>query len=428
MTPTNRSQTYVSVVAKELGDKVHLNKEVASIQRKLNEKSGRYSITVTDQHGNNSEFDSVVFACHPDQALRILGQNASANETKWLSSFKYAVNDTYLHSDQTLMPKNPDAWTSWNYIGTESSKSAEVSRPVFVTYWLNKLQNLDHPRNIFVSLNPTRLPDPQKTFQCIKYAHPQYSLDAVKAQRGVACMQGELATYFCGAWMGFGFHEDGFRSGIEVAMAISGVPVPWVAKWGQQKMIPAPKMALLRTKHKASFSNVIYTLFRPLQWSMEIVFQRSVLSFFNKSFEKGKLTIILPNKQIVTYTGKNPNSAGEDVSIAVHSNWFFVRLALEADIGLAQSYICGEWEIVNTGPHSDGLTRFLQLLIDQMPNGKTKTSGGLDVSNMLSAWFGSAFNALWFHMTMDNTIVNSRSNIHAVSLFTLARLQSDIFP
>lgn len=373
-------------------------------------------------------------ACHPDQALRILGSEATENERNHLGAFRYAPNDTYLHWDEDLMPKNKAAWTSWNYLGESAHNQKKapktaageeqdhLQRPVFVTYWLNKLQGLTHPtnKNILVSLNPTTPPAPEKTWQKIHYAHPQYSLEAIAAQRGVASMQGECNTYFCGAWMGYGFHEDGFRSGIEVAMAVSGVPVPWVAKWGHQSMIPAPKMALQQQQQSnGSLLNQLITL--PLRASFEHLCQSQVLSFLRQGFDKGQLIFLLPDGSREVLQGANYDAQQQQASVTVrvHQRWFFVRLALEADLGMARSYIAGEWEVEDTGPHADGLTRLLQLLLDNMPTGKTKVAGGFDAAQMVTAWAGSAFNALWFKLTMDNTIANSRSNIHAVSFAAL---------
>ena len=141
--------------------------------------------------------------------------------------------------------------------------------------------------------------------------------------------------------------------------------------------------------------------------------QNQILSFLSKALEKGQLTIILPDKKSFTY-GTEAEGC-QTVTICVYKMNFFVRLALEADLGLAKSYVAGEWEVLNTGPYSNGLTKFLQLLIDNMPNGKTKTKGGLDAAELLTAWAGSLVNSLWHRFAMDNSIVNSRSNVHAVS-------------
>jgi predicted NAD/FAD-binding protein len=151
---------------------------------------------VVDQNGTSSTFEAVVFACHPDQALEILSTSATEEEREVLGAFKYSPNDTYVHTDAALMPKSRAAWTSWNYMGT--TKSDGLQKPVYVTYWLNKLQRLNHPRDIFVSLNPSTPPAPDKVLSRINYAHPQYTTKSVQAQRKVVDLQGKNGTYYCG--------------------------------------------------------------------------------------------------------------------------------------------------------------------------------------------------------------------------------------
>ena len=125
-----------------------------------------------------------MFACHPDQILTVLGDSASAEESKALGMFNYRANDTYVHWDDSLMPKAKSAWTSWNYIGslptTNTSKNSSSSeKPVFVTYWINKLQHIEHSKNLFVSLNPHVPPAADKTFVKLNYSHPQYTIESM---------------------------------------------------------------------------------------------------------------------------------------------------------------------------------------------------------------------------------------------------------
>ena len=171
----------------------------------LDPVTGADIITAVESNGDVSTYDNVVFACHPDQALEILGADATAQEKEVIGCFKYSPNNTYVHTDKALMPKAKSAWTSWNYIGKSNTSGAE--KPVFVTYWLNKLQKLNHPQDIFVSLNPSTPPAEDKILKKMVYTHPQYTQDSVKAQRRVVDLQGDRGTYFCGAWMGYGFHE-----------------------------------------------------------------------------------------------------------------------------------------------------------------------------------------------------------------------------
>lgn len=199
-TPVNRSKEYVEKIQATLGpDRVKLNKRVVSVSRTVDATTGKVTVYVTDSTGVTETCDAIIFACHPDQALAILDKDADAEERNRLSSFKYSVNDTYVHSDLNLMPRSKTAWTCWNYMSVSNNQMpVDSHQPVYVSYWLNKLQHLKHPRNIFVSLNPTYPPAVDKTFARIAYSHPQYTAESVKAQRLVAQKQGHKGTFFCG--------------------------------------------------------------------------------------------------------------------------------------------------------------------------------------------------------------------------------------
>ena len=116
-TPARRSQQYVSVIASELGERLKVDHAVQSIQRTSDPATGNTTVRIIDSHGREHIFKRVVFACHPDQILKILGKDATAKEVEVLSAFRYADNDTYVHTDESLMPRARSAWTSWNYIG-----------------------------------------------------------------------------------------------------------------------------------------------------------------------------------------------------------------------------------------------------------------------------------------------------------------------
>ena len=307
-----------------------------------------------------------------------------------------------------------------------------------MTYWLNKLQNLKHPRNIFVSLNPDRAPKSGTILKRLNYSHPQYSVESVAAQKVVASMQGRAGTYYCGAWMGYGFHEDGFRSGLEVAMAASGLAVPWLAKIQRQLkqlqlspcvspvpavLIPGEPEAAAVIPRSGGVGSAIVNFFAailaPARRSLEGFCQGQVLAFLSSGLRKGKLSILLADGRELTYSGGIPTAEKERVVIRVLKPWFFVRLALEADIGMARSYIAKEWDVVESAKaiSGDGLTRFLELLIDNIPKGSS-SQGGFDVNRLATAWVGTVVNWLWYRFSLDNSISNSRSNIHAVRVFS----------
>lgn len=401
-----RSKAYVSAICEELGDGVVKNKKVVAIQRASN-GDGKLHITVTCHDGDRYAFDTIVFACHPDQALKILADNATPLERNNLRCFTYSNNDTYVHSDLTLMPKCRYAWASWNYIGRSKGQSNE--RPVFVSYWLNKLQSLKHSNEIIVSLNPFNAPSPEKTYARILYEHPQYTSESVAAQERVKLMNGQNNTYFCGAWLGYGFHEDGCRAGIEVATAITGKAVPWATEVKHEQQVMKANM----NKMTSWYGAFVGMFTRPLIWILEEVCRSQILTFMSKGIRRGRITFITSSGRRFTF-GSITKPEDEEVTVLVYKSWFWVRVALEADLGLARSYIAGEWAVQHSGPHFDGLTKLLRILLDNMPTGKTHTSGGIDVAKLTSAWVGSALNWVWYRLTMDNSISNSRSNIHAV--------------
>ncbi|KAJ1431998.1 Mycolic acid cyclopropane synthetase-domain-containing protein [Ochromonadaceae sp. CCMP2298] len=443
MTPKNRSQEYVKKVVAELGPRLHTGKKIVEFHRNPVQPppDNAHRITVTCSDGKTEQFDEVIFACHPDQALEVLGAAASDDERLYLGAFHYANNDTYVHCDEALMPKSKAAWTSWNYI--TKTGATDKAKPVFVTYWLNKLQSLEHKKPILVSLTPAPKPAADKIFARFDYAHPQYTVQAVKAQRRVAQMQGANGTYFCGAWMGYGFHEDGFRSGLEVAVAVSGKPLPWADKLASLKEEEAEDCAVVPAAPapRGLFAFLRSLVRRPLLWAFETLCTREVLKFLAKALQRGRLSILLPNGWTYKINGSQQSTLGygaggkgvgaegalvlstptlqamrsSECRLRVRNNWFFVRLALEADLGMARSYIAGEWDVVSSKNKdaNDGLVTYLLLLIDNMPTGKVATKGGMDARDMASAWAGSFFNNLWFKLIMDNTIANSRSNIHA---------------
>jgi uncharacterized protein len=166
-----------------------------------------------------------VIGAHSDQALAMLA-DPSDDERDILASIGYAPNLVYLHRDPRLMPKRKHAWASWNFLRWQ--REGSPVNDVAVTYWMNRLQAIDEHKPLFVSLNPPFEPDPALTFGRYACDHPQYTAKAFAAQRRIGEIQGQRRTWFCGAWTGYGFHEDGLRSGLAVAENL-GAPVPWRA-------------------------------------------------------------------------------------------------------------------------------------------------------------------------------------------------------
>ncbi len=175
-------------------------------------------------HGEGEErFDAVVCASHADQTLAMLTE-VDEHERRVLAAIPYADNVAYLHTDETLLPKRRRAWSSWNYTAASDAISDER---IAVTYWMNRLQHIDGETNYLVSLNPPRVPADDKILYRTVYEHPQFGAESVAAQALLPTIQGKRRTWFCGAWTGYGFHEDGLKSALRVAAAFGCKPA-WI--------------------------------------------------------------------------------------------------------------------------------------------------------------------------------------------------------
>jgi uncharacterized protein len=163
-------------------------------------------------------FQAVLFACHSDQALALLGGEASADEREVLGAIRYQPNVAVLHTDTSVLPANARAWAAWNY--ERSPQASRESAQVCLHYLLNRLQPLPVSQPVVVSLNPQTAIDPRHTVGRYEYAHPVFDLAAIRAQARVPALQGRHHTYFAGAWTGYGFHEDGLKSGLRAAQAL----------------------------------------------------------------------------------------------------------------------------------------------------------------------------------------------------------------
>jgi len=211
------SQRYVEKLTASFRDRIRLGCAVTAIERTP------HGVVVHDSHGKSDSYDHVVIASHSDQALAMLS-DADDRERAILSAIRYSPNTIYLHRDPALMPKRRHAWASWNFL--RWPRQAGVDNDVSVTYWMNELQGIDHDKPLFVSLNPPVAPDLALTFGKYRCEHPQYNAAAFAAQKRLPEIQGRRHTWFCGAWTGYGFHEDGLRSGLAVAEALGAV-APW---------------------------------------------------------------------------------------------------------------------------------------------------------------------------------------------------------
>ena len=200
------SKNYVQKIVADVRDK-RLNTPVSLIER---DESGVR--IVTQDHAER--FDEVVICTHSDQALRMLRVPTPA-EQKYLSAIPYQDNVAVLHTDESVLPSRRKAWAAWNY--ERAADEGQESARVCLHYLLNKLQPLPYEQAVVVSLNPTKPIDPNKIIAAIDYAHPVFDLAAIDAQQHLHEIQGQQHTWFAGAWMGYGFHEDGLKAGLGVA-------------------------------------------------------------------------------------------------------------------------------------------------------------------------------------------------------------------
>ena len=207
------SREYVKKIQSLLKGKIYTNAKVNKISK------SKEGIRVHYQDGIKT-FDKVILACHADQSSEILIENFS-EEANLLKDFKYQKNTSILHSDINFMPKRKSVWSSWNYI-TETGNSGNLS----ITYWMNELQGINSPKPILLSLNPKILPNPDLIYGQYSYSHPILDNNAINIQKKLSSIQAKNDLWFCGAWSGFGFHEDGVKSAVEIANS-HNIDLPW---------------------------------------------------------------------------------------------------------------------------------------------------------------------------------------------------------
>lgn len=204
---TGGSDRYVQAMTANWPVQVRLNSVVQSVQRTAT------SVHIKTAEGDHS-FDHVVLACHSDQALALLA-DPSAAEQAVLGAIAYQHNDVVLHTDARVLPRHKKAWAAWN-----AQVADDASAACSVSYCMNVLQSIQSPEPFVVSLNRSDAIDPDRVIARMDYQHPVYTHASVAAQAQRAQINGHNRTWYCGAYWGFGFHEDGLRSGVEVAQAL----------------------------------------------------------------------------------------------------------------------------------------------------------------------------------------------------------------
>ncbi len=216
-TVTGGSQEYVARLTQSFASRIRSHCGAVSVMRDA------HGASVLDSEGSREAFDHVVFASHGDESLRLLA-DADGQERAVLSAFRYQKNTAVLHRDAAVMPKRKRCWASWNYVSDGNLSDPALS----VTYWMNLLQGISNDTPLFVTLNPKTPIDPGKIFDSHEFEHPVFDHGAIAAQSQVQAMQGRRRTWFCGAHLRHGFHEDGLASAVHVARLL-GCETPWQA-------------------------------------------------------------------------------------------------------------------------------------------------------------------------------------------------------
>ncbi len=209
------SRTYVEKLIAALGTRAVCNAQAV----RVNALPAGPEITFAD--GTRAQFDEVVLATHAPTSMALL-ENPTEQARSILSGFRVSKNEAVLHSDASLMPRRKKVWSSWNFLTDDTSD--DPSRPAPVTYWMNRLQSIPQDTQLYVSLNPHKTPDPALVHRSFRYDHPVFEAHTFELQNQVDHIQGQNGIWYAGAWLGYGFHEDGLRSGLRVASALGANP------------------------------------------------------------------------------------------------------------------------------------------------------------------------------------------------------------
>ncbi|GKD42099.1 cyclopropane-fatty-acyl-phospholipid synthase, partial [Tanacetum coccineum] len=364
-----RSQAYVKRVREELenrGCQIRTGRGVQSVSQ----LDGGCLITCED--GSEERFSGCILATHAPDTLKMLGEQATHDETRILGSFNYVYSDIFLHRDKSLMPKNPSAWSSWNFLGTVDNKAC-------LTYWLNVLQNIDDKGLPFlVTLNPPRTPDNM----LLKWTtgHPMPSVAASKASLELHRIQGKRGIWFCGAYQGYGFHEDGLKAGMLAA----------------NDLLNTSCEILNNPKH------MVPSL-------METGARFFVSRFLQDYIGMGSLILLEEGGTMFTFEGTKKKSPLK-VYLKVHNPQFYWKIATEADLGLADAYINGDFSFVDK---KEGLLNMFKIFIlnrDLESLASRSSKRGWWTPMFLTAGVASA-KYFYQHISRQNSLTQARRNI-----------------
>ncbi|CAL5416515.1 unnamed protein product [Camellia sinensis] len=328
---------------------------------------------ITCEDGSQETYNGCIMAIHAPDALKMLGKQATYDEMRILGAFQFVNSDVFLHRDKNLMPKNPAAWSAWNFLGTMDNK-------VCVTYWLNVLQNLGETGLPYlVTLNPSHTP--KHTLLKWSTGHPFPSVAASKASFELDHIQGKRGIWFCGAYQGYGFHEDGLKAGLVAAHGMLG------------------KSCAVLNNPKHMVPSLIETGARLF-----------VTRFLGQYISTGCLILLEEGGTIFTFEGTRKKCLLK-VSLRVHNPQFYWKVATNADLGLADAYINGDFSVVDK---NEGLQNLFMIFI---ANRDLKTSVSR-FNNKRGWWTPLLFTAciasakyFFQHVSRQNTVTQARRNI-----------------
>jgi len=396
-TVAGRSKTYVDAMANLLGpERVKTSSPIVSMKQiktisSEEEEAPQYELFSTDGVSVGI-YDHVIFACHTPTAAKILQDsklldNSASELVDLLNRVEYAENVIYVHSDTQLLPRSRNAWASWNCIGKSSlltthtrstSYAADAMegsssgfgshagenpnydhdpaklegifgrmKAVYVTYYLNRLQNLKTDVPVLVSLNPHHSPNEKLIYKKLYMDHPQFTSETLEARKKILkSFQGRNGLHFAGAWLGYGFHEDGCRSGMTIAADITKNAVPWVKNASNSSattptslVSPAPDLAAITVAKNTK--SIFRCLRRFFEFTVPVYFcKRIVCAFIRKAIKYGTLELRMMDDDSVLSFGNGQRVRGmadeEPVVLQVFDPWFFVKVAVEYDLGLAR--------------------------------------------------------------------------------------------
>eukprot|EP00127_Corallochytrium_limacisporum_P002581 Clim_evm17s134 gene=Clim_evmTU17s134 len=371
LTVTGRSQQYVAKCEADLrrrGVTILKNCGVKKIKG-----PGTFSpagLQVQDLRGKTLTYDRIILACHAPDSLAMAKDVLSEEQANVLSQFRYTQNKVYLHCDATYMPRDRQCWSSWNFMGTE-----EESKP-FVTYWLNRLQNLDISREdykpVLVTLNPPA--EPEDVLDLWVTGHPTPTVDSARAQIEARELQGINGIFFGGAYSRFGFHQDGYLAGREMAERL----IDAKQAWNPLPLIP---------KFDISY--------------LDQPFQMLVQQYMAQFVQKGSLRVRELGGSMKVYgDGTEPKA-----SIVVTDPAFYRKIALRYDLGLADAFVDGDFYIP---PGAGDLTDVFDVLI--VNRDEQMVANGGKLQTMLTNVIGGTMSRIE-HYRRSNVEEQTRKNI-----------------